>query len=137
MEFEFIIESAPQEALLKFLNTISNTNRDAKKGKKISKQIGWNAFNQSDLTTLRQIKPLPTNQTTFHFFNNTIRIHFSLKGAPNGIPKYFKGIEETLQLRIQAKPSTSSTAPTWTNSNLVNLIFKPETSSKHKKRQRK
>jgi len=40
------------------------------------------AFNQRDLTTLRQIKHLSTCQTTFHLFNITIPDKFVLKRSP-------------------------------------------------------
>jgi hypothetical protein len=39
MEFEFITDSAPQEILLKFLDTISNTNMHGEKGQVLSRQI--------------------------------------------------------------------------------------------------
>lgn len=39
MEFKLFIDSAPQEILLKFLNTVCNSNRDGEKGQKISRQL--------------------------------------------------------------------------------------------------
>jgi hypothetical protein len=74
MEFELITNSTLRKILLNFLNPVRSTYEDEKKEKKgqiISNQIGESAFNQSQPTTLRQIKPLPTNQSAFYIFNNT------------------------------------------------------------------
>lgn len=55
MEFKLITDSDLQEMSLKFLNLVSNINRSGENGQIISRQIGKSAFNQSDLTTLKQI----------------------------------------------------------------------------------
>jgi hypothetical protein len=54
------------------------------------------------------------------------QIDMASKGAPNGRPRYFIGKEETLQSKMRAKPSALLTLPTWTNSDLARLIFKPD-----------
>jgi hypothetical protein len=40
--------------------------------KKIYGDVGERTINKSQLSTLRQVHPLPTHQPPFHFFNNTI-----------------------------------------------------------------
>jgi len=137
MEFKLITDSAKQEMSLKFLNLVSNTNEGGEKWQIISRQIGKSAFNQSDPTTLKQIKSLLTNQMTFHLFNNTIPDCFCLNQTPNGRPEIFIDREDNLQPRIQAKPPPSFPAPTGTGSGLAKLILNSEAASKHKKSQRK
>jgi hypothetical protein len=58
----------------------------------------------------------------------------ALQPPLNGRPRYFKRKEEKKnpQLKIPANPSTLSTLPTATNSNLAKLIFKLETTLKQK-----
>lgn len=56
----------------------------------------------------------------------------SLIGGLNKRSRYFMGREAIPQPRILANPTTLSTVPTGTNSNLAKFIFKPDTVSKHK-----
>jgi hypothetical protein len=51
------------------------------------------------------------------------QIEMALEEAPNGKPKYFIGNKETLQPRILASSSTSSTLPTGTISHFAKLIL--------------
>jgi hypothetical protein len=60
------------------------------------------------------------------------QIALALKGAPKERPRYFIGKGDTVQPRILVRLSTLLTLPTGTNSYLLRLIFKTET-SKHKK----
>jgi Leucine-rich repeat (LRR) protein len=103
----------------------------------VSRQIRQGALNQGYLAPFRWGQPLPTNQLTLNLLNNAIpQIDLALKEAPNGRLRYFVGNEETLQPKIQAKPSTLLTLPTGTNFDLSKLIFKPEI-AKHKNKHRK
>jgi hypothetical protein len=61
------------------------------------------------------------------------QIALALKGAPKERPRYFIGKGDTVQPRILVRLSTLLTLPTGTNSYLLRLIFKTET-SKHKKK---
>jgi hypothetical protein len=60
------------------------------------------------------------------------QITLALKEIPKRRMRYFIGKEDTVQPRILAKPSTLLTLPTGTNFDLLRLIFKLETTSKHK-----
>jgi hypothetical protein len=62
-----------------------------------------------------------------------LQIEVSLYGAPKGRPKYFNGNKATLPI-ILAKLSTSSTSPIGIISDFDQLVFTPDTTSKHKKR---
>ncbi|KAG2664287.1 hypothetical protein I3760_16G075100 [Carya illinoinensis] len=55
-----------------------------------------------------------------------------LKLAPKGKPRYCKGRQETLHCNRAAKPATSGTFPTGTNSDLDRFTFKPDTASKQR-----
>lgn len=126
MEFKLITDSDLQEMSLKFLNLVSNINRSGENGQIISRQIGKSAFNQSDLTTLKQI-----NLEIFSIIQSHIDVGL------NQTPWVLHRQEDNLQPRIRAKPPPSFMAPTGTKSGLAKLIFNSEAASKHKKRQRK
>jgi hypothetical protein len=60
------------------------------------------------------------------------QIDLALNEAPKGRPRYFIGKDDTLQPKILAKPSTLMTLPIGASFDLAKLIFKVETTSKHK-----
>jgi hypothetical protein len=62
-------------------------------------------------------------------------IRFSLIRSYQRKTKIFEGKEDTLQPRMHTKSSTSLTLLIGTSSDLAKLIFKPETTSKHKNKQ--
>jgi hypothetical protein len=64
------------------------------------------------------------------------QIDLALNEAPKGRPRHFIRREDTLQSKIQARPSTFIILPTRTNSDLARLIIRPETTSKHKNKLR-
>jgi hypothetical protein len=60
------------------------------------------------------------------------QIDLALKEGLNGRSRYFKGKEESPQPKILARPLKSLTLPIGSSSDLAKIIFKLDTTSKHK-----
>lgn len=78
----------------------------------------YNLFQEANLHPIFSISP-------FHILS-------ILKEELNGKQRYFKGGDDTLHSRREAKFSTSKTFPTSINSNIERLTFNPEIVSKQK-----
>jgi hypothetical protein len=111
---------------------ISNANREGKRDMKYVGKLDQMLLIKVILPPLNKYNCFQPAKWHSIFSIMSSQTDLAFKEAQNGRPKYFIGKEDTMHPRIRAKPSTLSTLPTGTNSNLAKLIIKPKTSLKQK-----
>ena len=118
---------------MKLLYTICNTNRKREKRHEMHRQIGTGALDKGNPAALWQIHHFPPSNKCSIISTTSFQNRLGLTASPQRKSKILqKKREKTPQLRIPANPSTLSTLPTATNSDIAKLIFKLQTTLKQK-----